>query len=222
MTDTRTTTKAPPIDYPDSDGKPMAESEFQLVPIIDTAQVLKAHFQHHDDVYVVGNLVLYYEEHDTRDIASVAPDVFVVRGVPTHKRRSYRVWDEGGKAPDWVLEVTSRRTRGTDQGRKRELYAQLGVQEYWLYDPTGDYLTPPLQGLELVGDIYQPMALRERPSGVLSGDSLVLGLELRLDQGELRFHDPATGQTLRTYQEAEARVAELEARLRTLEGPQEP
>lgn len=52
------------------------------------------------------------------------------------------------------------------------------------------------------------MALRERPDGVLSGHSPVLGLELRLDQGEFRFHDPAIVQALRTHQEAEARVEE--------------
>lgn len=137
----RSTLVTPGIDYPDSDGQPTAESEFQLNPILYAVGALRSHFQDRDDVYVVGDLMLYYEEGD--QTASVAPDVFVVFGVPNHLRRTYLLWQEG-KAPDFVLEVTSRSTRQVDQGIKRGLYARLGVVEYWQYDPTGDYLDPPL------------------------------------------------------------------------------
>jgi len=86
----------------------------------------------------------------------VAPDVFVVFGVSNHKWRSYKLWEEG-KAPSFILEITSESTRAVDQGRKRGLYAFLGVQEYFQYDPTSDYLIPPLQGLRLRGEIYEPI-----------------------------------------------------------------
>ena len=169
------------LDYPDSDGLPMAESEFQFNPIVYAVGALRNHFQNREDVYVVGNLMLYCEEGDRS--ASVAPDVFVVFGVSNHQRRTWLLWQEG-KAPDWVLEVTSRRTRQVDQGRKRELYARLGVSEYWQYDPTGDYLDPPLQGFELLpGGRYGAALALEEADGAQSAYSPVLGLNLCLDAG---------------------------------------
>ena len=221
----RSTLVTPDIDYPDSDGQPMAESEFQLNPILYAVGALRSHFQGRDDVYVVGDLLLYYEEGDGK--ASVAPDVFVVFGVPNHPRRTYLLWQEG-KAPDFVLEVTSRSTRQVDQGTKRDLYARLGIAEYWQYDPTGDYLDPPLQGFMLSGGQYGEALALERVSVVWNAYSPVLGLNLRLEDGVLRFHDPLTNEYLLTHQEseqarrqAEARVAELEARMRALQ-PSEP
>lgn len=216
------------VEYPDSDGLPMAESEFQFNPIVYAVGALRNHFHEHDDVYVVGNLLLYYEEGNRS--ASVSPDVFVVFGAPNHTRSSYLLWQER-KAPDWVLEVTSRSTRQVDQGRKRYLYARLGIPEYWQYDPTGDYLDPTLQGFALSDGRYDTALILEEVDGVLSAYSPVLGLNLRLDEGVLRLHDPLRDEYLLTHQEAaarlreseqarqeaEARLAELEARFRALQ-----
>jgi Uma2 family endonuclease len=188
------------IVYPCSDGQPMAESDFQLTPLLYTVAALRLHFQHRSDVYVAGNLFIYYEEGNSR--AVVAPDVFVVLGAPSHARFTYRLWQEP-KAPDWVMEVTSRKTRRDDQGRKRRLYARLGVQEYWQYDPTGDYLTPALQGFRLHEGQYEPLSPLTSASDVLLLYSEVLDLNLRLADSELRFVVPATGDVLPTYQEAD-------------------
>ena len=216
------------IYYPDTDGLPVAESDFQLGPLIYAIDALRAHFQGRDDVYVAGDLFLYYEEGNPG--AVVAPDVFVVLGAPNRLRSSYMLWREP-KAPDFVLEITSQSTRTQDQGTKRERYALLGVQEYFQYDPTHDYLEPPLQGLRLVGKVYQPIPATTSPEGTLGLRSDVLGLELRLAEETLRLYDPTTGQRLLSYQEAEqarreaeerarvaeARVAELEARLQAVQ-----
>ena len=213
------------IHYPDTDGLPVAESDFQLGPLIYTIDALRAHFQGRDDVYVAGDLFLYYEEGNPR--AVVAPDIFVVLGAPNHPRSSYMLWREP-KAPDFVLEITSQSTRVQDQGTKRERYALLGVQEYFQYDPTRDYLEPSLQGLRLVGNAYEPIPATTSPEGMLVLRSAILGLELRLEEGTLRLYEPTAGHKLLSYQEteqawreaeeraraAEARVAELEARLR--------
>ena len=233
------------VDYPSSDGRPVAESDHQFIPLTYAASRLRQHFRHRDDVYVAGNLLIYYEE-GTR--ARVAPDVFVVLGAARRKRSSYLLWKEP-KAPDFVLEITSRGTRGEDQGPKRDLYRRLGVTEYWQFDPTGDYLEPALQGLELVAGEYVGLGQRELADGTLVLTSAVLELELRLSERGLRFHDPVTGRDLpdlaetdaawqrerqararaeqdrqrerrareraeQERQEAEARIAELEARLR--------
>ena len=130
------------IDYPSADGLPLAESDFQRHPLIYAVEALRVHFQRRADVYVSGNLFLYYEEGNPQ--AVVAPDVFVVIGAEKRDRPSYLLWREP-KAPDFVLEITSRSTRSADQGAKRGIYAFLEVGEYWQYDPTGDYLRPPLR-----------------------------------------------------------------------------
>lgn len=222
------TPSATEIYYPDTDGLPVAESDFQLGPLMYAIEALRAHFQGRDDVYVAGDLFLYYEEGNPR--AVVAPDVFVVLGAPNHLRSSYMLWREP-KAPDFVLEITSQSTRTQDQGTKRERYALLGVREYFQYDPTRDYLEPPLQGLRLVGNVYESIPATTAPEGTLVLRSAVLELELRLEEETLRLYDPTTGQRLLSYQEAErarqeaeqrartaeARVAELEARLQALQ-----
>ena len=196
------------VEYPDSDGKPLAESDFQLDDLTYARDRLRIYYHdqcRRDDVYVAGNLLIYYEEGDRN--VSVAPDIFVVLGVPHHKRRSYRLWEEG-KMPDFVLEITSHSTWEEDQGRKRELYRRLGVTEYWQYDPTGDYLEPVLQGLELVAGEYVPIAAGATAAGLPALESRVLGLQLHATEHGLRFHDPVTQQYLPTSAEdAAARVA---------------
>ena len=225
---------SPVIDYPCSDGQPMGESDLHIDCITYLRDALRRQFERRGqrDVYVAGNMFLYYEVGNPR--AVVAPDVFVVLGAPAHPRDSYLLWKEP-KGPDFVLEVTSASTRREDEGRKRELYAALGVQEYFLYDPRGEYLAPPLQGFRLRGGEYRPLpALTVLPGGGAAVRSEVLGLDLRNRREErmLRLHDPATGRDLLTYGEleraheeeaaaarraAEARVAKLEARLRDLQ-----
>ena len=113
-------------------------------------------------MYVSGNLFMYYQKGNPR--AVVAPDVFVVLGADNADRSTYRLWEEP-KGPDFVLEITSRSTRREDQVSKRELYRSLRVQEYWQFDPTHDYLEPPLQGLELVAGEYRPLPARELSDG---------------------------------------------------------
>jgi Uma2 family endonuclease len=198
------------VDYPDSDGQPMAESDFQREPLIYAVESLRIHFRDRPNVYVSGNMFVYYEQGNPK--AVVAPDVFVVMGAPSHDRASYKLWQEP-KAPDFVLEITPKSTYSEDQGAKRGVYALLGVKEYWQYDPTGDYLEPRLQGLQLIERNYWPLPVQERSGSDLLMHSAVLGLDLRLDAGQLRFHDPATGEPLRSHAEAElARRAAEQAR----------
>lgn len=199
----------PIIRYPDSDGQPMAESDFQRVPLIYAVEALTLFFQDASDVYVSGNMFLYYQEGDVKSV--VAPDVFVVFGVPKVQRRSFRLWEEG-KAPDFILEITSDSTRTHDQGIKRGLYAYLGVREYFQYDPTGDYLDPPLQGFRLQGQSYDPIPTQSL-NGSLAAYSEVLGLELRVNvlRREFRFYNPRTKRMLPSYIEAEVARQNAEA-----------
>ena len=176
------------IEYPSSDGAPLAESYFQLIPLVYAFDALRRHYAHRDDVFVAADLLIYYQR---RTRKSVAPDVFVVFGAENRPRHSYLLWQEP-KGPDFVLEVTSASTRDKDQGPKRETYRRLGVREYWQYDPTGDYLRPPLQGLELIGGRYRRLPAEELADGTLRLQSKVLGLEVRQEAEGLRLYDPVT------------------------------
>ena len=199
------------IDYPSSDGKPMAESDSQRIPLTYAVDCLRHYFRNRPEVYASGNLLIYYEQ---GTLARVAPDVFVVFGARNRneERSSYRLWEEA-KAPDFVLEIISHATWREDQVRKRKLYQRLGVREYWQYDPTRDYLEPPLQGLELVRGEYEPLPGWKLADGTLAARSEVLGLELRLAGRRLRFHDPQTGEDLPDLTETdEQRRAEAAAR----------
>ena len=172
-------------EYPSADGKPVAESDYQLTPLTCARDGLRHYFRRRPDVYVAGNLLIY--------------------------------------------------TQQEDQGRKRTLYRRLRVAEYWQYDPTGDYLAPPLRGMTLAAGAYVALPERRLPDGALSVRSEALGLEVRAGAWGLRFHDAATGRNVMTLAEtdeareraergwrreqearraAEARVAELEALLR--------
>jgi Uma2 family endonuclease len=205
----------PPVHYPESDGMPMAETDAHYRQMTGLRFALEVYFRDAPDVYVGANLLLYYEEGDPHQV--VAPDVFVVRDVPKGDRRIYKVWEEG-KAPDVVFELTSASTRKTDLGPKKGTYEVLGVQEYFLFDPLEEYLEPPLQGYRLEEKGYRWM----------EGEPLtseVLGLELRVEEGQLRLYERETEQRLPTpdevaeaHRQAEARVQALEdelARLRT-------
>jgi Uma2 family endonuclease len=193
-----------PIFYPEPNGEPIAESDPARDYLVYGVEALKLYFQHRSNVYVSGNLWLSYQQ-GVPD-AVVAPDVFVVFGVENRQRRSYKVWEENGKTPDWVLEVTSRSTRHKDEQEKSQTYAQMGVTEYFQYDPTGDYLNPPLKGRRLVGNNYQAIAPNYLEDGTLCLTSQVLGLEMRLlPDGRLRFFNLQTGEYLRDYAEERER-----------------
>lgn len=211
------------VEYPSSDGQPMAETPVHRDAIIDAIQILTRHFANRPDVYVSGNMLLYFEEGEPRKC--VAPDVFVVMGANKNKDRdTYLLWREP-KAPDFVLEVTSKSTRRNDQVTKRTLYESLGVAEYFLYDPRAEYLNPPLQGFGLHCGRYVALEVMQLPDGTQTLHSEALGLSLHLRGPALRLHDPATGEDLLTSEEeaaarraVEAESARLRARIRELEG----
>ena len=202
--------------YPTSDDQPMAETPVHGDCMMYVTSALRWWFGRHgrDDVYVGMNNFLYYERGNPR--AVVAPDVYVVVGAPASPPRdSYMLWNEP-KAPDFVLEVTSKSTRRDDERRKRQVYAALGVREYFLYDPRAEWLAPPLQGFRLHEGAYRRLAavtvLPDREAAVASE---VLGLELRDERAQrrVRLRDPATGESLLTHEESErARQEETAAR----------
>jgi Uma2 family endonuclease len=193
-------------DYPTSDGRPMAETDWHRDQMTDLIGTLKFRYVRHPRVYVSGNLLLFYIPGDR--LRHVSPDVFVVKGVAKYDRPNYLVWEEG-KGPDVIFELTSSSTRDEDVKDKFQLYQDtLKVPEFFLFDPLGDYLDPPLRGYRLWRSKYRAI---QPVNGRLP--SKVLGLHLERHGRELRLYDPATGQWLPTPRErAEQVEAALEAR----------
>lgn len=128
--------------------------------------------------------------------AVVAPDVLVCFGVDAgaiEEDVSYRLWDAGAP-PAFVLEVASGKTYKNDLNDKPAIYLEVGVGEYWRFDPTGgDFYEPFLQGDRRAGDAWTPIAVSADEDGGLRGRSDVLGLDLQAEGPRLRFRDPQTG-----------------------------
>lgn len=195
------------IIYPESDGSPIGETDLHISLLTYLREALLDYFRDDPQLYVAANLFLYYEEGNPT--AVVAPDVFVVRGVPKGNRRIYKLWEEG-QVPQVVFELTSRSTRLDDLGTKRALYAMLGVSEYYIYDPYGDYLEPRLWAYHL--ETKEGTAEYGRVLDAVI-QSQVLGLDLIPEGDLLRLRNSQTGQKLLTPFEAQAaRRTEAEAR----------
>ncbi len=231
---------ARPIYYPVSDGMPMSDSQLGGAEMVRITQTLQDWYADVSDVYVWMNMFVYFEPGNPR--AAVSPDVFVAIGADKEPDRIvYFVWREG-IPPTVVFEVLSSNTHRRDQGPKLETYQRMGVKEYVLYDPHLEFMDPPLQMNRLEAGVYR--RLEPDITGAFPSDALGLHLRLveqrlrffRSDTGEM-LRSPAE-RTLdaerrlveevaarRAAEESrageaaarralEARVAELEARLR--------
>ncbi len=183
-------------EYPYSDGRILMEADPHANSVVAMRNQLQWHFEGREDVYVAGSLAVYYRRGDRS--AVVEPDVFVALGVKKRDRRSYRIWDEGGVVPAFVVEVASPSTSRRDATDKQETYERMGVQEYWRFDPAGRRIPEGLVGWRLDGGRYEGV----RSAGADGWfRSQVLELELRAEGWLLRFRDPRLGRDLMTHSE---------------------
>lgn len=190
--------------YPTSDGRPIGEIPIHFRNSLLVTDVLDAWFASDPLVYIAGNMFLYYVRGDRWK--HVSPDVFVVRGISKDKpRKTYFLWEEG-KAPDLVIELTSASTCEEDIDDKKAIYCDiLGVREYILFDPYGEYLNPRLQGFRLdQGYVAMPIVAGRLPSEVL-------GLEFEPSGMDLRLYDPSAGRWLPTPEEVRQLFADAAA-----------
>jgi Uma2 family endonuclease len=175
------------VDYPTGDGKPVGETPTHRDNLLFLIEMLRIWYDKNPNVYISGNMFLYYEEGNKHK--HVSPDVFLVHGVKKDCGiKYYATWEQQGKGPEFVVEMTSRSTRKEDTEKKFRLYQDvLHVTEYFLFDPFAEYLKPPLQGYRLRRGRY----VRIKPvEGRLPSE--VTGLHLERNGEELRLYDPAT------------------------------
>ena len=164
------------------------------------------------------------------------PDLLIAFDVDTDARRVSNgyIVSEQGKPPDFILEVASARTGRNDETIKRDYYEAMGVGEYWRFDSSGGrWHSTALAGDLLVDGAYQPIPVEEQADGTFRGYSTALRLELRWENGNLRWWDPVSNRYLETHMEviaarsdaveraeaAEERVRQLEAELRRQQSP---
>jgi len=185
----------------------MAETDSHRNLMYALIEALKIRYADDEEVYVSGNLLIFYEEGNKR--RHVSPDVFVVKGVPKQERINYLTWEEE-RGPNVVIELTSSSTKKEDTVKKFALYQDvLKVPEYFLFDPFGDYLKPRFQANRLVAGKYRPMRITNGQA-----TSRELGLILRTVGDKLRLIDPQTGLQLPTPAEAQLKAEAENERLR--------
>jgi Uma2 family endonuclease len=173
--------------YPDSDGKPMAETGIHVKAILWLYFVLRQRFGNREDIYVAANMYLYYVEGQPKKRRS--PDVMVAKGVKgNHERRSFKTWVEG-VVPSCIFEITSKETAKEDFRQKKPLYQRLRVREYFLFDPLDEYLSRQLIGYRLVGKKFK--RIKPRADGSLL--SKELGVRIYPEGILLGIYDAKTG-----------------------------
>jgi Uma2 family endonuclease len=143
------TTSLPQADlatfYPSSDGEPLAESYDHLCAIIAILEVLRVYLGG-QQATVLANQFLYYVQGSPKQ--RIAPDVMVIFNVEPGGRDNYKIWEEG-EVPGVIFEVTSPSTRSQDEQEKKTLYQELGVLEYWQFDPRNEWIPGQLRGYHL-------------------------------------------------------------------------
>jgi Uma2 family endonuclease len=185
-----------PVIYPSSDGQPLAETQQHALAILMTLALLRLYLQEQPAV-VFADQFLYYMEGNPK--ARVAPDVMVIFNIEQKLYDNYKIW-EGKQTPAIIFEVTSAGTKETDRTFKKTLYEQLGVTEYWLFDPYGEWIANQLQGFRLNEDgIYKP---------IVDSCSQVLQLKLEANEYLINFYRRDNGEKLLTPEELYAAALE--------------
>ena len=185
------------------------------------------HFSGRQDTLVRPPFVVNYDPFDMNQ--RIEPDLLVAYDVDVEaiERRNGYIIREVGKPPDFVMEVASESTHERDTGFKRDLYASLGVIEYWRVDPSGgDFYGYPLAGDRLEDGEYLEISLVTEADGMVWGYSPALDLcpcwhpawDWDVDdRSNLRFYDRKTERYLCDMSLVEERLAEAQARVRQLE-----
>lgn len=171
------------IFYPSFDGEPLAETSVHVDAIINAVVVLRQYLEGQTAI-VLADQFLYYAQGYPR--LRVAPDIMVIFEVTPGPRDNYKTWEEG-QVPAVIFEITSQGTRNQDQEFKKTLYEQLGVQEYWLFDPKGEWISEKLRGYRWRREEYEP---------ITDGRCEPMQLRLEVDGQLIAFYREDNGEKL--------------------------
>ena len=189
------------IFYPESDGKPVAETEIHINTIFNLYGILRNYFSNKADVAVIADMMFYYEEGNLNK--SIAPDVMVIKGVHKNLRRVFKLWEEN--VPEVIFEISSRGTWKEDFQKKFLLYESFGVKEYYIFDPEYDYLSEPFNAFHLKGKSFKKIKIKK---GTIFSPSL--NLEIVNTNKTLRLFNPETKEFLPTMEELAQQATKVE------------
>ena len=205
------------IFYPERPDE-LPDAMYQFPKMTHTMDILLWRYEERNDILVSGDNAIYYEQGNPRVHRS--PDGFIAFGVDRDailEENGYKVW-EVGKAPDWVLEIASPSTARVDLGIKREIYASIGVGEYWRVDASGGrYYGEPLVGEFLQDGQYRRFEIHTSEDGLAWAHSPVLQLDIHWGEKRLQYFDPVVGEWLLDLKETQAELLEAQRRVRELE-----
>jgi Uma2 family endonuclease len=196
------------IQCPPSDlfsDEPPLETDFHRDQIDLLIRLLKWWWRERPDFYVSGNLTIYYNQRQLKSRDFRGPDFFVVLGTEKKDRKSWVVWEEEGKYPNVIVEVSSEKTASIDKGLKKQLYQDtFRTPEYFWFDP----ISLEFKGFHLLDGQYEDIL----PTNEGRLWSRQLELYLGVHEGKLRFFTRDN----RLIPSAEERSERLAARLREL------
>lgn len=170
--------KLPPTNlYSD---EPPLETDFHRDQVDLLIRLLKYHWQDRSDFYISGNLTVYYNAQQIKKRDFLGPDIFIVLGAEKRNRRSWTIWEEGGKYPNVVIELLSSSTAAVDKGAKKQLYQDVWrvPNYYWFHPQTMEFA-----GFTLNNGRYEPIPPTEQ--GWLWSEQL--GLFLGVHNEQLRW-----------------------------------
>jgi Uma2 family endonuclease len=194
--------------YPEEREDDMGETSTHINLLADLLKILKVFFRDREDVFLSGNMNLYYEQGNSR--RWFAPDLLVAFGVPNVDRSSYLLWREG-VFPQVVFEIASEKTWQNDIDEKLRLYEELGAEEYYVIDPENAFLPAPLMAFRREGENLVELEIdNERVF------SPRLNLEIVREGDTFRLFDPQRNEFLRTLEESESEVERLKAEIERL------
>lgn len=182
--------------------EPPLETDLHRNQIDLLIRLLQYWWNDRQDFYISGNLTVYYNKQQLKSRDFRGPDVFVVLGTEKKDRRSWAIWEEGGKYPNVVIELLSSSTASVDKGAKKTLYQDVWrVPEYYWFHPE----TLEFAGFHLVDGHYEEIVPIE--SDRLPSEQL--GLELGIYARQLRWFT-SEGELIPLPEEAERQRAEQE------------
>lgn len=163
--------------------EPPLESDRHREQIELLIRALKSWWQNRDDFYVTGNLTVYFSPEQKKSEEFRGPDFFVVLDTEKRERRSWVVWQEGGKYPNLIIEFLSDFTAAVDRGLKKQIYQNtFRTPDYFWFHPD----TLEFKGFHLVDGEY--CELTPTSDGWLWSQQLQLYLGIYNQQ--LRFFTP--------------------------------
>jgi Uma2 family endonuclease len=182
--------------------EPPLETDFHRRQIDLLIRLLEFWWRDRSNFYISGNLTVYYNQQQLKSRDFRGPDVFVVLGAEKRDRRSWAIWEEGGKYPNVVIELLSSSTATVDRGKKKDLYQDIWrVPDYFWFHPE----TLEFAGFHLVNGQYEAITPTEQ--GWLWSQQL--GLYLGIHERQLRWLS-AEGQLIPLPEEQERQAKEQE------------